>query len=315
MDIEIPQAIAANGELTLRNVLGSILILLASATFAKAPVSFDPISMEPVRDRAHSATIEELTFDSKGYKLTGLIYIANGPGPHPTVVLLHGFPGNEKNLDIAQAARRAGFNVMFFHYRGAWGSEGDYSLLQVERDAQRALQFLREPDNAARYRVNPQKLSVLGHSLGGYVALAAGSQDKKAICVGAISPVNMALWRAGIVSRDPALQRVLDYSDTLFMLRGFNSTALRAQMNAVQADTVDTTLFGPGMRGKSVFMVVGDEDGVTPADTMFKPVVEAYSRDNKIRLQSHIISGDHSYSWSRLALTRLVLDWLQKDCR
>lgn len=299
----------------MRNLLGLISILLASTAFAKPPVAFDPVSMEPARDLAHSATIEELTFDSEGYNLTGLIYIANGPGPHPTVVLLHGFPGNEKNLDIAQAARRAGFNVMFFHYRGAWGSEGEYSLLQVERDALRALQFLRQPENAARYRVNPKKLSVLGHSLGGYVALAAGSQDKEAICVGAMSPVNMALWQAGVVGKDPALQRVIDYSDTLFMLRGFNSTALREQMDATQADKVDTTLFGPGMRGKSVFMVVGDEDKVTPPDTMFKPVVEAYSRDEQIQLQSHIIPGDHSYSWSRLTLTRLVLDWLQQDCR
>jgi pimeloyl-ACP methyl ester carboxylesterase len=298
-----------------RNVLAILSILMAAAASANAPIAFDPISVEPERDLAHSATIEELTFDSEGYKLTGLIYIANGPGPHPTVVLLHGFPGNEKNLDIAQAARRAGFNVMFFHYRGAWGSEGNYSLLQVDRDAQRALQFLREPDNAARYRVNPKKLSVLGHSLGGYAALAAGSRDKEAICVGAISPVNLALWQTGVATKDRALQRIIDYSDTLFMLRGFNSKALRVQMDATQAEKVDTTLFGPGMQGKSVFMVVGDEDNVTPADTMFKPVVDAYSRDQKIRLQSHIISGDHSYSWSRLALTRLVLDWLQQDCR
>ena len=293
----------------------SLSFLLASVAFAKSPAQFDPISMEPTRDLAHSATIEELTFVSEGYKLTGLIYIANGPGPHPTVVLLHGFPGNEKNLDIAQAARRAGFNVMFFHYRGAWGSEGDYSVLQVERDALRALQFLREPDNAAKYRVNPEKLSVLGHSLGGYVALASGSQDKEVVCVGAMSPVNMALWQAGISSKDPELQRVVDYADTLFMLRGFDSKTLRAQMETVDPKTMDTTLFGPGMRGKSVFMVVGDEDGVTPANTMFKPVVAAYSQDEKIRLQSHIISADHSYSWSRLALTRLVLDWLQQDCR
>jgi pimeloyl-ACP methyl ester carboxylesterase len=298
-----------------RNVLAILSILMAATASANAPIAFDPISVEPERDLDHSATIEELTFDSEGYKLTGLIYIANGPGPHPTVVLLHGFPGNEKNLDIAQAARRAGFNVMFFHYRGAWGSEGNYSLLQVDRDAQRALQFLREPDNAARYRVNPKKLSVLGHSLGGYAALAAGSRDKEAICVGAISPVNLALWQTGVATKDRALQRIIDYSDTLFMLRGFNSKALRVQMDATQAEKVDTTLFGPGMQGKSVFMVVGDEDNVTPADTMFKPVVDAYSRDQKIRLQSHIISGDHSYSWSRLALTRLVLDWLQQDCR
>jgi len=38
------------------------------------------------------------------------------------VVLLHGYPGNERNLDLAQARRRDGWDIVFFHYRGAWGS-------------------------------------------------------------------------------------------------------------------------------------------------------------------------------------------------
>jgi hypothetical protein len=32
-----------------------------------------------------------------------VIYIASGAGPHPTVLMLHGFPGNEKNLDLAHS--------------------------------------------------------------------------------------------------------------------------------------------------------------------------------------------------------------------
>ncbi|MFD3266336.1 hypothetical protein [Phenylobacterium ferrooxidans] len=32
--------------------------------------------------------------------------------------------GNEKNLDLAQAVRRAGWNAAAFNYRGSWGSPG-----------------------------------------------------------------------------------------------------------------------------------------------------------------------------------------------
>jgi pimeloyl-ACP methyl ester carboxylesterase len=56
--------------------------------------------------------------------MNALFYLAGGPGPHPTIVLLHGFPGNEQNLDLAQSIRRAGWNVLTLHYRGAWGSPG-----------------------------------------------------------------------------------------------------------------------------------------------------------------------------------------------
>ena len=55
-------------------------------------------------------------------KLFATLYSAGGEGPHPTVLLLHGIPGCEQNLDLAQAFRRAGFHVMTFHY------SGNYSL-------------------------------------------------------------------------------------------------------------------------------------------------------------------------------------------
>ena len=109
----------------------------------------------------------------EGSRLSGILYLANGLGPHPTVVLLHGLPGNEKNLDLAQVMRRAGFNVLFFHYRGAWGSEGDYLISRQPEDVAAAIGFLRE--NAVRYRIDVNAISLLGHSLGGYAALAAGS--------------------------------------------------------------------------------------------------------------------------------------------
>src|SRR5215203_345721 len=61
---------------------------------------FDPITMDPpVRDTVNPASMVELAFQSAGQRLNGLMYVASGPGPHPTVILLHGNPGNERNLD------------------------------------------------------------------------------------------------------------------------------------------------------------------------------------------------------------------------
>ena len=36
-------------------------------------------------------------------KLLATLYTAGGEGPHPTILLLHGIPGSEQNLDLAQA--------------------------------------------------------------------------------------------------------------------------------------------------------------------------------------------------------------------
>jgi pimeloyl-ACP methyl ester carboxylesterase len=132
-----------------------LLTLCASAQAAQ-------LTGDPQPDPQYPPAMAELTILSNGSRMPALLYQANGAGPHPTVLLLHGFPGNEKNLDIAQVLRRDGFNVLFFHYRGAWGAEGDYSINQLDDDVLAALAFLRNPANAAALRINSDRLSLLG---------------------------------------------------------------------------------------------------------------------------------------------------------
>jgi pimeloyl-ACP methyl ester carboxylesterase len=295
----------------------SCLALPAAARDAPARETsgYDPIAEDPVFDPDYPPAIEELSFDSGGQRLPGLIYLAAGAGSHPTIVLLHGIPGNEKNLDLAQVLRRAGFNVLFFHYRGAWGAQGDYSLLTLDEDALAAVAFLRRDAVAARYRVDRGKLSLLGHSLGGYTALKAGSQDPGLVCVAALSPANFGLHAAGLRRGAPEARALLDYADSLFMLANFDGERLRQQLLSVPPEELDTTRFGPGLAGKAVFLLVGAQDTVTPEATMFAPVVAAYEREPQLRLRSRVLPGDHSFSWSRLALARQLLDWFDADCR
>src|ERR1700677_4487771 len=87
------------------------------------------ITTDPAPDKANPAAMETFQIPSHGAMLNALAYIASGPGPHRVVLLLHGFPGNEKNLDLAQAIRRAGWDVVYFDYRGSWGSPGDFSFI------------------------------------------------------------------------------------------------------------------------------------------------------------------------------------------
>lgn len=62
-------------------------------------------------------SIEGASFRSEGESLIGVIYIGSGEGPKPTVLLLHGLPGLEKNVDIAYSLREMGWNVLLPHYR------------------------------------------------------------------------------------------------------------------------------------------------------------------------------------------------------
>jgi pimeloyl-ACP methyl ester carboxylesterase len=77
---------------------------------------------------AFHSGLDGVTFRSKGSKLLGGLYRAECVGPRPTALLLHGLPGVGKNLDIAYSLREDGWNCLFFHYRGSWGTEGAYTL-------------------------------------------------------------------------------------------------------------------------------------------------------------------------------------------
>jgi len=266
-------------------------------------------------DADYPPAIVELTIDSGGYRLPALAYLADGKGPHPTVVLLHGFPGNEKNLDIAQSLRRAGFNVVFFHYRGAWGADGEYSVVTLPDDVAAVLEYLRTPETVEKLRVDTGHLSLLGHSMGGYASLAAGARDKALVCVGAMSPGNLGDFKRAIEAGDPAGDSFLQYADSLFMLRGYSGAKMKSELAGAAMEEIDLRGYGPGLVGKSVFLVNGDKDTVTPPDTMFKPIVEVYQRTPGLALEALVISGDHSYSWSREELTVLVEAWLLRDCR
>lgn len=105
--------------------------------------------------------------------------VAAGPGPHPTMLLLHGLPGNERNLDLAQAARRAGWNVLTFTYRGAWGSEGIFSIQHAVEDTRAAIGYLRSAQAGLDFNVDTSRIVVAGHSMGGYMAAHAAVLDAR----------------------------------------------------------------------------------------------------------------------------------------
>ena len=292
---------------SLRAALAALLLSLATAVSGAA----DTPASDPPRAQPPAAMVE-LTFDSSGERLPAHAYLAAGPGPHPTVLLLHGFPGNERNLDLAQRFRRAGFNSVFFHYRGAWGAEGNYSIGGQQEDVAAVLRQLRA--RAGELRVDPERLTLLGHSLGGYTALAAGRREAVA-CVGAMAPANPSLYRVidtdGRVALEP---RISAYADSLFMLAGFDAGVMRAELAAAPAGEVDTRVFGPGLVGKSVMLVGGERDEATPLDSVFRPIAQRFAAVPGLALRSVVLDDDHSFSGSRVRLGRLLLEWLEADC-
>lgn len=262
----------------------------------------------PGFDEANPPSLVETSFEIAGDRVNGIVYVANGPGPHPTVVLLHGLPGNERNLDLAQDLRREGFNVLFFHYRGAWGSEGEFSASNVIEDVGGATAYVRA--NAVALRADPARILLVGHSLGGFAALQGAARDPAITCVAALTPGDLGAM-AVMAEGDPAVAARFAASVDAMDMLDVDGKTMAADVIA-NKDAYDLRLLAPKMVGKSVLVVVADKDTVTPP-AMVMAVAAAYKATPGVKVSGVELSGDHSFSWSRKELSDTVVDWA-KGC-
>lgn len=289
-------------------------ILLAFLTFAFTPRSLAQqapaaIANDPAPDKANPAGIETMQLPSHGSLLNALVYVASGPGPHPVVVLLHGFPGNEKNLDLAQAIRRAGWDVLYFDYRGSWGSPGDFSFTHCIEDTQAAIAYVRDPANAKKLRADPSRIVLIGHSMGGFMANYAATQDPKIEAVVIISAAN--LGGMGTRRGENGHESVADTIATSLAAEGMaplagctpQSLAREIIANQAQWNFVDTA---PKLASRPILVVTSD-DGLAPTNEAF---VDALRKAGSTKVTATHMTTDHSYSDHRIALETTVVTWL-----
>ena len=295
-------------------ILILIIAMILAACDEPAVVAHVPSVVEDpaTMDENSPPAVIELGIDSHGARMNGHIYLANGPGPHPTVALLHGFPGNEKNLDLAQAFRRAGWNVLFFHYRGAWGSEGVFTFGGAIDDVASALSFLRDPasDNL---RVDPDRIALVGHSMGGFLALHGGARDELVQCIVTMAAANFG-DRAALANNDPAaLEGFKQYSDQLIMLNGFSGDSAVAEL-AAAGEAFDNRLLVPQLAGKKIFLIGAERDQAVDI-SVHEAHLKAFLDARNMQVTDFRLDADHSFSWHRLRLAHEITDWLDRECR
>jgi uncharacterized protein len=268
------------------------------------------ITTDPVPDKANPAAIETFQIPSHGAKLNALAYIATGAGPHPVVILLHGFPGNEKNLDLAQTIRRAGWDVLYFDYRGSWGSPGDFSFTHSIEDTQSAIAFLRDPANAKKLRADPAYIVLIGHSMGGFMARYTAAQDPAIKAVGLISAADMGVDRMQSIPADHRSEAILPLAEHLAAegmapLAGCTPESL-AQEVVTNATAWNTLNLAPKLATRPILVLTSD-DGLAPSNDAF---VQALHKAGNTNVTAIHMTTDHSYSDHRIALQQAVLQTL-----
>ena len=150
-------------------------------------------------------------FGNEGQQIAGTLHLPNGVGPHPGVVLCHGFTGMRLEahflfVKTSRALEQAGIASLRFDFRGSGESEGEFRDMTVEgevSDALKAVDVL-----CAVPEVDERRVGVLGLSLGGFVAACVTGLEKRV--------KSTVLWSA-VANMSEAMERRLDAEQRLLL--------------------------------------------------------------------------------------------------
>ncbi|MBD2845722.1 alpha/beta hydrolase [Paenibacillus sp. IB182496] len=210
----------------------------------------------------------------------------------PAVVICHGFLGSRigENRLFVKAARYLsglGYMVLRFDYAGCGESEGEYGeggLDALVEQTRLALDYALDID-----LVDPERVILLGHSLGGAVALLTAAADKRVKRLVMWAPVAHPFTDiVGITGRavfdDATIQGSADYLGYRFTPAYFESLTAHQPLRELSRF------------GGDVLLVHGTSDEVIPVDYTFLYQKVFWTRSEGQCDKEIILQGDHAFS-------------------
>lgn len=133
---------------------------------------------------------EDVSFVSEGTRLSGHLYLPEGPGPHPVVVMAGGWCYVKELVqpDYARVFAAAGVAALVFDYRYMGESEGEprqhIDPWQQIEDYRNAISYVE-----TRPELDPARIGIWGISYSGGHVLILGATDPRVKCIVSNIPV------------------------------------------------------------------------------------------------------------------------------
>lgn len=239
-------------------------------------------------------------------------YMAGGEENHPTVLLCHGYPGNEQNLDVAHALRRIGCNVMTFHYSGSWGSDGKFSFTQCIVDTEAVLNRMLNDDSM---RIDKEHIYIFGHSMGGFVAFHLLTRRRE--LAGGILAMPCDFGAMAHIAKDRSPQEQIQMMELLNegaeWLNGVTGEMLAKEAEAY-GEKLRFDQLADMVLDRQILLLGGALDTITPVDIMIEPLVRRIRELGGTGLDYRILYTDHMFADSRCTVTEMIAQWLAERC-
>ncbi len=200
--------------------------------------------------------------------------------------------------------------MLTFHYRGSWGSPGRYSFTHCREDGEAAVAWLRAPATSADYGIDPNRIVVIGHSMGGFVAgWLAGHDDHLAGAALISAGRSFGNLPSGI-SRAEVVKRMEDNLENDKGMHTVGDTTAEQLADEVIRNNAAWNLaqFAPTL-AKHPMLVVTSDDGGAPDN---ERVAAAVNAQPGAKVTVVHLATDHSYNDQRVSLASIVVQWLDQ---
>ena len=250
---------------------------------------------------------------NNGIKLDAKFYPASKNTKVPSVILLHGFPGNQSSpLGLAEKLNASGFNILVFNYQGSYLSEGKFSFDNSVDNVSAALYFLLEPENQTKFKIDTSKIVVCGYSFGGTIAIeSAMSNDKiKNIISIANDDHSISIKKATIdlEFRESYRQFVGRSFEPSGPFRGDLKTLMDYNINNV--DRYDLVKNAEKLKSKKILFIVGWQDNTCLIEGTVLPLYRKLLQFNKDNTSIKGFESDHRFNNVIDELTNTIINWI-----
>ena len=145
-----------------------LVVLLFIVTLAAFPVAW----AEQETGMGCAYSVQEAVLARDGLKIYGVLYLPETEGPHPLVIMCHGFGGNHEHMKpYAEAFARKGIAVYSFDFiGGGYGSKSDGTMWEMSVLTEAADLCAVLDQMKLRPEINPDRIFLLGASQGGFVS-------------------------------------------------------------------------------------------------------------------------------------------------
>jgi len=265
----------------------------------------DSVAEDPRPKKGRRPRLIRLFVDRR---ILGVLLTPGGKTDSPVCVMCHGFPGHDVNLDIAHALVRSGIASVIFHYRGSWGSGGDFSFGGMVQDVGAVVSHIRE--KSAKMHIDIDRMALLGYSMGGWASMLRASVDPGLQNLIFIAGFNIGfigkMLSHSFISREIVL-RVL--RESMPPLRGCTPKGLIDEVSA-HVHGYDLIEHSQDIADRSVLMICGTRDRTSVPIVHHDPFHNALLHAGIEDLTEVRLRADHSFLGKRIALQRAIVDWL-----